>query len=107
MTFRTQLAAAAAIAMLAFAAPDRASALEFDHRTFCRGGGPDPYAYAYEPPAYYPYYGSDQWRPVQDMRYRYRYPLALPPYYSSWGYPLPCHIAWSEACRSDLWRRRR
>ena len=102
----TPLAAIAAIAALALGLGGAASAIEIDRGTFWRGYGPDPYAYHYEAPGYYPFYGSDQWRPAQEMRYRYRYPLVLPEYYSSWGYPLPCDVAWSKVCRSDPWRPR-
>ncbi|HXF54955.1 MAG TPA: hypothetical protein VNK52_12595 [Hyphomicrobiaceae bacterium] len=103
MPARTVLAAAAATAFtLACASP--APALEIDRGTFWRGDGPDPYAYYYEPPGYYPYVNSGQWRPAQEMRGRYRYPLWLPEYYSSWGYPLPCdHVA--GGCRASPWRR--
>jgi hypothetical protein len=105
MTARTMLAAAIAALALGFAG--NASALEIDRGTFWRGEGPDPYAYYYEAPGYYPYYGSGQWRPAREMKDRYRYPLVLPEYYSSWGYPLPCDMASSEVCGSNPWRRPR
>jgi hypothetical protein len=47
----------------------------------------DPYAYRYEARDYYPYYGSQHWRPAREMLYRYRYRLELPPYAPAWGYP--------------------
>jgi hypothetical protein len=99
---------ACAIVVVAFAstAPQAASALEIDRGTFWRGSGPDPYAYRYEPPAYYPYYGSSYWRPAQEMRYRYRYPLAMPEFYPAWGYPLPCQTVWTRECPSAVSRHR-
>lgn len=50
----------------------------------------DPYAYSYEPRPWYPYYNSGEWVRRAAMRYRTRYDLALPDYYSSYGYPLKC-----------------
>ncbi len=105
MPIRTMLAVA--IAALVLGLGGAASAIEIDEGTFWRGYGPDPYAYRYEEPGYYPYYNSGQWRPIDEMRGRYRYPLVLPEYYSSWGYPLPCDMAESADCRSSPWRRRR
>jgi hypothetical protein len=50
----------------------------------------DPYAYRYQPRAYYPYYGSPYWRPAAEMLlYRDRYRHELPRYYPAWGYPQP------------------
>jgi len=49
----------------------------------------DPYAYSFTLPRYYPYYNSGYWVPRVAMRYRYRNDTVLPPYQSSWGYPLP------------------
>ena len=54
----------------------------------------DPYAYTYVAPKYYPYYGSDYWKPrhkVDRRRFRYH----QPPYYKAWGY---CKLRWEE-CR--------
>ena len=55
----------------------------------------DPYAYAYEPRGYYPYYRSDYWRPADYVRHRSRLHYNVwntrPPdfqYYKSWGYPV-------------------
>ncbi|CAN0315662.1 unnamed protein product, partial [Phaeothamnion confervicola] len=53
-------------------------------------GGPDPYAYSYQRPGYYPSYNSDMWVPRKQMLARSKYPLRIPEYYSSWGYPLGC-----------------
>ncbi len=49
----------------------------------------DPYAYAYQPRGYYPYYNSGYWRPAYEMRQRrtYMYPNVQVPYYQAWGYP--------------------
>jgi hypothetical protein len=61
-------------------------------------GGPDPYAYAYARTRYYPYYNSAYWVPLQEMRYRTRYPNRLPGYASSWGYPLTCKLEGGRQC---------
>lgn len=69
-----------------------------DH-LFSRVPGEDPYAYRFTLPRYYPYYNSGYWVPREHMRYRYRYDTVLPPYQSSWGYPLPPHakvVTWRE-----------
>lgn len=68
---------------------------------FVRGtwpGGPDPYAYSYQRVGYYPAYNSDQWVPRQQMLGRSKYPLRLPEYYSSWGYPLGCKVHGRRNC---------
>lgn len=67
----------------------------------------DPWAYSYQPRRYYPYYDSAYWRPHSEMRYRYRYDLALGDYYSSWGYPVVCHTPDRLACARALTLRRR
>jgi hypothetical protein len=59
-------------------------------------GLPDPYTYKYVPVGYYPYYDSDYWRPRAETRYRYRKPLLIGEYWSSWGYPVRCK---DKACR--------
>jgi hypothetical protein len=48
---------------------------------------PDRYPYVYEPPRYYPYYNSGDWRPAAEMR-RPRPYYVQPPYYPAWGYPV-------------------
>lgn len=61
-------------------------------------GGPDPYAYSYDRPGYYPHYNSNQWVPRKQMLGRSKYPLRVPEYYSSWGYPLGCKIHGRRNC---------
>lgn len=61
-------------------------------------GGPDPYAYAYLRTKYYPYYGSAHWVPRRQMIGRSRYPLRIPVYGSSWGYPLGCKVSGYRHC---------
>ncbi len=50
---------------------------------------PDRYPYVFEPPRYYPYYNSGEWRPVQEMR-RPRPYYNQPAYFPAWGYPVGC-----------------
>ena len=52
---------------------------------------PDRYPYVYEPPRYYPYYNSGDWRPAAEMR-RPRPYYVQPPYYPAWGYPIGLRI---------------
>lgn len=59
-------------------------------------GGPDPYEYRYRPVGYYPYYNSKLWVTRAEMRYRYRKPLLIGEYWSSWGYPMKCR---DKACK--------
>lgn len=61
-------------------------------------GGPDPYAYSYDRPGYYPYYNSNYWVPRKQMIARSRYPMRIPEYKSSWGYPLACKIQGRRHC---------
>ena len=61
-------------------------------------GGPDPYAYSYNRPGYYPDYNSDMWVPRKQMLGRSKYPMRIPEYFSSWGYPLPCKIHGRRNC---------
>lgn len=61
-------------------------------------GGPDPYAYSYERPGYYPSYDSNKWVPRHQMLGRSKYPFRIPEYYSSWGYPLTCKIQSRRHC---------
>jgi len=49
----------------------------------------DRYPYVYEPPRYYPYYNSGDWRPAAEMRQPRPY-YVQPPYYPAWGYPVGC-----------------
>lgn len=58
----------------------------------------DPYAYQYSPRGYYPYYGSQYWRPAAEVRRRNRLHYHVwntqPPrfrYQQSWGYPRTWH----------------
>ena len=44
----------------------------------------DPYAYRYEHRGYYPYYGSDYWRPAKQVRNR-RFRHKQPRYHKSCG----------------------
>lgn len=48
---------------------------------------PDRYPYEYDPPRYYPYYNSGDWRPAAEMRQPRPYYIQ-PPYFPAWGYPL-------------------
>jgi hypothetical protein len=57
---------------------------------------PDRYPYVYEPPRYYPYYNSGDWRPAHEMR-RPRPYYIQPPYYPAWGYPIGCQSDCAEA----------
>jgi hypothetical protein len=61
-------------------------------------GGPDPYAYSYNRTGYYPYYNSRYWVPRKQMQARTRYPMRIPEYGSSWGYPLACKIQGRRHC---------
>ncbi len=61
-------------------------------------GGPDPYAYSYGRPGYYPAFNSDMWVPRKQMLARSKYPLRIPEYYSSWGYPIGCKIHGRSQC---------
>jgi len=106
MRLKSWVAALAALVMLAVALPQTASAGFRRHTSdwgesrvvthriyypryrhvYYRYGYGDPYAYRYEPRAYYPYYNSGYWVPAKCYRRctpRYR----LPPYYRAWGYP--------------------
>jgi len=58
---------------------------------------PDRYPYVYEPPRYYPYYNSGEWRPAHEMRQPRPY-YQQPPYYPAWGYPIGC----AEDCEQPL-----
>ena len=53
-------------------------------------GGPDPYAYRYERRGYYPYYDSNYWVPLWQMKGRTHYPKVYREYGAAWGYPLSC-----------------
>ena len=69
--------------------------------TYVRGpwpGGPDPYAYSYDRPGYYPHYNSKDWVPRKQMLGRSKYPMRIPEYYSSWGYPIACKIHGRRHC---------
>jgi hypothetical protein len=61
-------------------------------------GGPDPYSYSYNRPNYYPSYDSKLWVPRKQMLVRTRYPMRIPEYASSWGYPLACKIHGRKSC---------
>lgn len=69
--------------------------------TYVRGpwpGGPDPYAYSYTRTGHYPHYNSNQWVPRKQMLARSKYPMRIPEYYSSWGYPLGCKVHGRRHC---------
>ncbi len=69
--------------------------------TYVRGtwpGGPDPYAYSYKRPGYYPYYNSRYWVPRKQMLGRSKFPMRLPEYHSSWGYPVACKVQGRRHC---------
>jgi hypothetical protein len=94
------LAVSAAVMTVIFAAPGGAEAFDRDRGEGHWGWGHDrglrraddrgdPYGYQYQPRGYYPYYGSSYWRPLSEVRYRYRYHFELPRYYSAWGHPRP------------------
>lgn len=61
-------------------------------------GGPDPYAYSYGKQGYYPYYNSKYWVPRKQMIGRTKYPMRVPQYASSWGYPLSCKLSGHRHC---------
>lgn len=61
-------------------------------------GGPDPYAYSYDRPGYYPHYDGRMWVPRKQMLARSRYPMRIPEYHSSWGYPLSCKVQGRRNC---------
>jgi hypothetical protein len=66
---------------------------------FWRHNNPDAldrYPYVYDPPRYYPYYNSGDWRPAWQMR-RPRPYYIQPPYYPAWGYPIGDCV---EDCRT-------
>lgn len=76
--------------------------------TYVRGswpGGPDPYSYSYARRGYYPYYDSNYWVPREQMAGRTRYPLRIPEYFSSWGYPLSCKVRGGRHCGVPFVRR--
>lgn len=117
MFWRSIAAAAAASAVLALAVVEPAFAdgtpsarpavaKKFSPRLhvnyhYVRGlwpGGPDPYAYSYDRAKYYPYYNSRYWVPRKQMIGRTRYPMRIPEYSSSWGYPLGCKIHSRRNC---------
>lgn len=97
------VALAATAATLALAAPPSASARDLVIGIW--PGGPDPYQYRSVPVGYYPYYDSGYWRTRAEMRYRYRKPLLVGPYWSAWGYPTTCDDA-NERCRARAAQRR-
>ena len=115
MNLRQLMAIAIAGSMLAFAVPEpvmadgmpsarpvvkRVVAKHYRAR-YVRGlwpGGPDPYAYSYERPGYYPAYNSAYWVPRRQMIGRSRYPMRIPEYASSWGYPLTCKLTRRRHC---------
>lgn len=119
MLFKCLAAAAAGFALVALAMPDQAGAdglhaaapaaakkaaykprYHYGYQ-YVRGqwpGGPDPYAYSYDRPGYYPYFNSVYWVPRQQMIARSRYPLRIPEYASSWGYPLACKVHGRRSC---------
>ena len=119
MLFKCIAAAAAGFALVALAMPDQVAAggvpsaaptaakkaaykprYHYGYQ-YVRGpwpGGPDPYAYSYNRPGYYPYYNSNKWVPRKQMIARSRYPMRIPEYASSWGYPLACKVHGRKNC---------
>lgn len=61
------------------------SASAFGWKRYDRHSSHDPYAYRYEHRGYYPYYGSDYWRPAREVKRR-RFRFNQPKYYWAWGY---------------------
>lgn len=115
MRIRTLLAIVATAVGLGFAAPQPASAFDFDRPDQPAGYGwqrtvrhwvyypryrhvylthpaTDPYHYRWEPRGYYPYYNSGYWGPARAKRFHGK----LPKYYASWGAVRPGyrHVEW-------------
>lgn len=119
MLIKCLAAAAAGFAVVAIAMPDPAAAdgtpaaalsatkrvaykprYQYGHQ-YVRGpwpGGPDPYSYSYNRPGYYPHYNSKLWVPRKQTLARSRYPMRIPEYGSSWGYPLGCKVHGRKSC---------
>ena len=76
------LGSSVALIVLATSMPAPASAFGWTH--YDRHSPSDPYAYRYEHRGYYPYYGSDYWRPAYKVR-RPRNRFVQPRYHPSWG----------------------
>lgn len=72
----------AALTTLSVLAPASAMA---GWKRYDRHSASDPYAYRYEHRGYYPYYGSDYWRPAHMVKNR-RFSYTQPRYHKSWGY---------------------
>ena len=81
---RIQKLAASLVALLVLAivssAPASAGWTKYD-----RHSADDPYAYRYKHRGYYPYYGSDYWKPAHKVKRR-RFRFRQPRYHSAWGY---------------------
>ena len=118
------LAAAAALVCVSAATPDTASAAQkhrhhhhahhhghhahrvvtlvppIHYSAYANVYAIDPYAYSYQPRAYYPSYGSQYWVPAPWVRARnhalYNHVVVAPTRYDyapSWGYPVTRHKA--------------
>jgi hypothetical protein len=117
MRWRSFLAVLAAIAGIAIATADTASAFGLDrsgppegwdrtrtvrhwvywphYRHVYRAATGDPFAYRYATRGYYPYYGSHYWVPAHQLKARTRTNYTLPRYHQAWGYPKHWdHVRW-------------
>ncbi|MFY0612328.1 MAG: hypothetical protein JXQ99_12425 [Hyphomicrobiaceae bacterium] len=72
----------AAVTTLSLLAPASAMA---GWKRYDRHSATDPYAYHYDHRGYYPYYGSDYWRPAHKVKNR-RFHYKQPRYHKAWGY---------------------
>ena len=82
MRFNSMISGAAAALTLSLILPTAASA---GWKHYDRNSAYDPYAYKYEHRGYYPYYGSDYWRPAREVKRR-RFRYVQPKYHWAWGY---------------------
>ena len=81
-SIKNLVVATAAATTLGLLAPASAFA-GWDH--YDRDSAEDAYAYNYEHRGYYPYYGSDYWRPAREVKNR-RFRFKHPRYHKAWGY---------------------
>jgi hypothetical protein len=82
MRLNSMIGGVAAALTLSLILPTSASA---GWERYDRNSAYDPYAYRYEHRGYYPYYGSDYWRPAHKVKDR-RFRFVQPKYYWAWGY---------------------
>ncbi len=82
MRFTLTIGGVVAALTLSLVMPTSASAFG---KHYDRGSAHDPYAYTYEHRGYYPYYGSDYWRPAREVKRR-RFRFEQPRYHWAWGY---------------------